>query len=429
MTRTTEVIDLRTPSRERRARNLLELVFLFTLRPCRACGLHDPDLDFRKEVGGTLAKYPDTAEYTVSRRCSHCRCWRQIIAHTVPDPDVPISPTDLGGEGPSQIIPPEEFLAEVQRLLPLIAETPSTLPYKPWKVASDALHQATTCANELARFPLVDGDGPMGRAAVTQLQARLGELTARYDADTERSAAEQTAAEGRKVPIGDLQREALEAHDQWIRRHQSGEGQLVLKHRIFRGRQIPPVPSSRWEDVRLVDVDASLIPFEDVEMRQITWEESRLRMCRFERAWLTNARFFECDMTGARLYSMHLEEGLFDECYLQGALWTGARCDRVTFKYCRLLDTCFDDAVFTRCDFREQMLGGTKELARFATTKNARFEDCDFRNTDWLGRDLSYATFVRCRFEGAVGRPTAAEGLTLIDCDVDARRLLKMLKG
>ncbi len=191
--------------------------------------------------------------------------------------------------------------------------------------------------------------------------------------------------------------------------------------------KLPALPGARWDDIVLFDVDANRTSFEGAEMRQVTWEESRLAMARFEQALLTKAHFFECDMLGARFYSMHLEEGLFEACVLERTIWTGARCDRATFLRCELLDMRLDDAVFTRCDFRGHSLGATEAFAYLATTKNARFEDCDFRNTDWLGRDLSYATFVRCKLEGASGRPRESEGVTLEDCDVTANELRKML--
>lgn len=429
MSRTTEVIDLRTEAKGCRARNLLELVFIFTLRPCRACGSYDPDLDFRRKEGGMLSSPPETAEYSVWKRCSTCRNWRQIIAHTVPDPDVPSDPATLGGEGPSQIISREDFLRELERLLPDIADDPTTLPYKLWRKASDSLSQALICANELARFPLQENDGPLGRSAVTERQNHLRELSLRYDEDTERYAAEEAAAEGQKMPIGDLNRHAVIAHDLWHGRGQVGEGRMVLKHQLFIGRKIPALPGSFWDDVKLVEGNANLSSFEGAEMHQTTWEESQLQMSRFERALLTKARFVECDMTGARFYSMHLEEGIFDECGLEGAIWTASRCDRVTFLRCDLLDMTFDEAVFTRCDFHRHSLGATERFAYLATSKGAHFEECDLRDVRWTGRDLSHATFVRCKLAGAHGHPRASEGLVLKDCDVTLDELRRMWKA
>jgi uncharacterized protein YjbI with pentapeptide repeats len=52
-------------------------------------------------------------------------------------------------------------------------------------------------------------------------------------------------------------------------------------------------------------------------------------------------------------------------------------------------------------------------------TVGVRFEDCDLRETDWAGRDLSGATFTRCKLMGAHGAPKAAAGCIVEDCDLD----------
>ena len=72
----------------------------------------------------------------------------------------------------------------------------------------------------------------------------------------------------------------------------------------------------------------------------------------------------------------------------------------------------FSGCTFRKADFR-LITQGIK-----CTTRGAVFEDCDLRLTRWDGRDLTGATFIRCKLAGITGVPAAVANVRIEDPDL-----------
>jgi uncharacterized protein YjbI with pentapeptide repeats len=106
----------------------------------------------------------------------------------------------------------------------------------------------------------------------------------------------------------------------------------------------------------------------------------------------------------------------FTKSDLERSDWKGARVTRATFAGVRFGNATIDGATFTNCDFREARFAVLQRLP--VATTASRFEDCDLRDTDWTGRSLDGATFVRCKLTGAHGKPSSKQRLTIEACDI-----------
>lgn len=439
-------IDFRVRGMERPARNLSEVLFALSSRPCPNCAFHEDHPDIRKLTGGPLASYPGRSEYRVTLRCSRCRRWRDALAYTVPDPGFTSSITDLGEGGPSRFLTPKELIIELDRVLAEVGE-PGDVPYTRWIHSNEMACRALVCVNELAKYlpnneagipdDLLDEESLAHRqsmaekytaAFIARLHAHLTEILARYDDDAARYQAEKQAAEGpEKLPEGRLNRETRNAHLAWLSRRKSGDGRMILRNQKLYDAQLPNLEGMLMENVFAVLLRGKYAHLEGVELLDTRWSECDLAMTRLDGARIERSTFFECILALSSFIGCQAKDVAFEDCDLDRADWTAAGCEELTFKDCVLQNMRLDQACFSRSSFRKQALTGTQDFAHLATTRGARFEDCDLRETDWLGRDLSGATFVRCKLAGAKGRPVAMEGVTLEDCDVSEGELRKML--
>jgi uncharacterized protein YjbI with pentapeptide repeats len=444
-----DVIDLRPFEPRRIAQSLKEMQFALSLHPCAICGAPERDplkMDFR---GGTFLSDETLGEFRIYLQCPQCRGWRSLISWTVAKPYVRHAKDELNGPLPSNILQPMEFLGEIDRLLPAIAEHPHEQGYKEWSDSMQSLRRAILCANELAKF-LPPGASkipddllypesadhqrshPIRYSAsyISSLQKQLAELFARYQADLPRYKAQRAAEEPPpKLRVGEFTEQSVRAHRAWEARGMVGEGRLVLKNQDIHDIRLPNIGGFCWEGVSIKRARAKLFNFVKAELIDTTWSECSIVAVQFNEAELVNTRFEGCAMQFVSFARSRASHCKFERCAMDCARLENCQWEHVELMDCEVYDLTFRGALLKHCSFRGQQLGGTRKHGHLATTAGSRFEDCDFRDTRWLGRDLSHATFVRCQLAGATGRPVAHEGLVLEDCDVTREQLLAMLQS
>jgi hypothetical protein len=124
-------IDLTTFEPKRLAQSMTEMAFALSLRPCASCGAYTTQRSAFRAFGA-IAVSPNIrrtlpAQYGVVCACRKCGAERMLLSWTGDNPEVGFDGYDLVGKGPSNIIEPHEFIAELDRLMPLISQVPSEL--------------------------------------------------------------------------------------------------------------------------------------------------------------------------------------------------------------------------------------------------------------------------------------------------------------
>lgn len=411
-----------------RARSTTEMLFAASLEPCPRCGTREPA---KLELRGSGTRW------SITGPCPRCQTTRTYAWDTEGHPNQgKVLPRQLGDERPSQIIRVGQLIAELDRLLPLVREPQGLQPIE-WRASLAAIDRAITCLYELLKFvpqgtqlipdtKLTD-DERADRSARRErfqrawLQGELDRLLAlakRYGADAPRIWALEEPAEPAPAR-GAVDRTSLMAHEQWVRAGKSGAGRLDVVGYDARGLRLAGVQfegarlerikldrayldAARMAGVELVDASATEATFTSVDFRGAT-----LRGGTFERAALALAVF------DAAL----VDETSFAGANLERTTWAGASVTAASFDGAVLGNAWLDGGRFRGCTFRKADLRLLTEGIR-CTTRGAVFEDCDLRFTRWDGRDVSGATFVRCKLHGITGTPAALADLRIEDADL-----------
>ena len=234
------------------------------------------------------------------------------------------------------------------------------------------------------------------------------------------------------IPKYAMTEASVARHKSWLA-GQSGARRLVVADQTYDDANFHV-----WElnGIRVEGCKFANSDFRNALLKEAELLNSEFRRCLFLSARLQGARlvdlYFEyCNLNLARLNGVTGQGCTLAETQAFRSQWLDARISNFELMRCSLHDSTWTNAVVSGSDFRGSYLGATKGFGLLATTAGATFVDCDFRNTDWRGRDLSGATFVRCKFKksddetfDANGAPRASEGLTLEDCDVTTAELL-----
>jgi uncharacterized protein YjbI with pentapeptide repeats len=439
-------VDLVRP--RRLAQTLDEMEFALSLRPCGTCGEFQRDPMQFHSTGPAYDETRELIQYWTECLCPGCGSKRQLVSWTVPNPRVGTHRFQLVGASPSQLIEPWQFMAELDRLRPMLHSAPATLSVETFDISYYALQRALTCAIELKKF-VVPGQphlleseytdaGRAHRAAnpdrytATAVQASHDFLTALYEThmvEIPRIVKESEAAAGPpKVRVGDLSRDTIRAHEGWLDRGKTGGGQLVLKNQRILDTNAPsPIEGAIFENVVFEKVRLFATRFSDANLTDVKFTQSMLQTCTFAHTILTRTSFIECNMNLSYFSNSTIDSSLFSSTELARTRWDGAQVRDSTFRQVLLHDATLNGVTMILCDLRGNFIGATKQFGDLATTLGARFEDCDFRETGWHQRDLTGATFVRCQFAGSGGSPRAHDGLVLEDCDMSREEFLAML--
>jgi uncharacterized protein YjbI with pentapeptide repeats len=413
---------LRRPGR--RAKTSMEALFAASLEPCPGCGSHDVSTLQLAGMGET---------WSYGGKCPQCQRVRTFGFATIGDPHArQVGPFDLG-PGPSQLVSPAQFLAELVRVGPLIAAAPAALAPPAWQQSVDALTRALICANELrqllpagaAAIPGTD-DARLRRAWLDGEHARLMALVDAYAADTERNAA--VLRGGRPRARGELTTTTLRAHQAWLAAGRQGAGRLDLEGVRAAGVKLgaAELTAASLVGVDLAGAALGFANLDEIELREVDLSRALLDGASLQRSQITGGTFARARLAVSRFEGAVVAGTSFDGADLERSAWQGARVARATFLGVRFGNAAFDGATFAHCDLRGASLAKIQRLPK-PSTRGARFEDCDLRDTDWTARDLSGATFVRCQLAGARGKPEAIADLVVEACDVDRDGLLRQL--
>lgn len=154
-------------------RSLAEMGFAASLVPCRHCGSTRPTR-LKLQGGGN--------SWVLYGPCSACGRARWVNFSTDGDPTLQHRAhpwRELGGAEPSRIITPEQFVAELQRLVPATHADPRTLDVPAWLEAAALNDRAVTTARELLKFP--------GQDRYREERDRLDARAERFMADAPRT--------------------------------------------------------------------------------------------------------------------------------------------------------------------------------------------------------------------------------------------------
>jgi hypothetical protein len=128
-----------------RARSILEMQFAASLEPCPQCGTRIGAQDL------SLAGQADA--WALTGNCPTCGLPRAFKFRSYGDPLDGAAPRDeLGGPAPSEIIAPAGWIAEIERLRPLVHADPTQLDVDAWTASRDANRRTLVCVNELRKF-------------------------------------------------------------------------------------------------------------------------------------------------------------------------------------------------------------------------------------------------------------------------------------
>jgi uncharacterized protein YjbI with pentapeptide repeats len=440
-------VDLVRPRRI--AQTTREMAFALSLRPCGTCGEFQRDPMQFRSTGPAYDETREHVQYWTECLCPGCGSKRQLVSWTVPNPSVGSLRFHLIGAVHSQIIEPWQFMSELDRLGPMLHSTPADLSWQPYRVSLRALERALTCAIELRKF-VVPGQSDLleseytdaGRAhraahpdryTATTVQASHDFLTALYEThmvEIPRIVKESEAAAGPpKIRVGDLNRDTIRAHNEWLARGKVGSGQLGLAHQRFRDKTLygNTLLDIRFEHVVFEKTNLNYTSFDKSELFTVEFIECALQSAKFITSSVEHSTFAGCNINLADFARASISDCLVRDSELARSNWKDAKVKRSSFERVLFHDAILNDVEMRACNLRGNFIGATKQFGDLATTVGARFEDCDFRETGWHGRDLSGATFVRCQFAGSGGSPRAHVGLVLDDCDMSREEFLAML--
>jgi uncharacterized protein YjbI with pentapeptide repeats len=409
-----------------RAHTTAEIRFFISLHSCPGCGA-------RVDPSGLTFYGQDTA-CAFTGYCRRCRAPLAFRFRTYGDPvRAPCRPGELGDDQPSEIIRPGDFVAEIDRLSPLVQPDPTRLALEEWRASRDANSRLLTCLAEIGKFIPPGADAiPDERLSLDELatQARrpevfrhawLDEQRARHltirervIADIPRIDALETAARPYQREVGTFDRDALRAHEAWIRRGRTGRGRLVLVGVDAAGEDVgaAELTGARLSWVDFTGIDLSYATIDDAELREVNLTGANLTSTSFRGATIRGGSFVDAHLALAKFERAAVAGARFGGSDLDRSQWQGAQVRETDFDGAHLGNAQLDGAVFTTCSFRSADFAPTTP-APPATTRDTRFVNCDLRGTRWQDRDLAGAVFVHCKLAQISGRPKSLDGIVI----------------
>lgn len=417
-----------------RARSIHEMHFAASLEPCPKCGTR---IDAQQ-----LSLAGNDEAWALTGNCPRCATPRAFTFVTYGDPLTAPAPRDeLAGPAPSEIISPAQWIAEIDRLIPLVRPDPTKLEIDEWKASRDANKRLLVCLNELRKFipdgaseipadKLSDAERVDRKARPERFQRAWIEtereqclaLRARHVADLPRiEKLERGGGSGPKAHTREIEldRDALRAHESWIKAGQRGKGRLVLVGTQATGVRLTGVElvGAKLDEVDLSGADLSFANLDDAELRGVRFTGAKLESLSLRGAQIEAGSFAGAQLTLAKLDDATIEGTSFGDAQLDRSQWRGARVVRADLDGATFGNAELDGATFLRCTFAGASFAPIAHLPE-PTTRETRFEDCDLRDTNWEGRDLRGAVFVRCKVDSLQGRPLAIDDIVIEDPDL-----------
>ncbi len=417
------------PAVRGRARTLAEIQFAASLEPCVHCGLAD-----RIE----LELLERGESWMFAGACSACRRRRTFTFSVAGDPlDGHHGLRHLGDDRPSEIIRPGQFVAELDRCLLLIRAEPRGLTLLEWYASWRALDRALTCVIELRKF-VPAGQTQLRADTLTPDDQRdqkarperytsawlveehrfLSAVLARYRTDSARIDKLEAAAGLIKTPLGSIDAESLRSHDAWLRAGRRGAGRLdVVGYRSPQARLAGrAMNAARLSDVTLDGSKLDGIQLTDAELRNVSMLGASLVNAVLRNAQIVGGSLARAIGTLAVFDGASIDETDLQRAMLDRSSWAHATVIAAAFDDARFGNANLDDARFVGCTFRRTSFQPVS--TRIAASTRAVFEDCDLRGASWTGRDLTGASFIRCKFAGTLGKPLGLQLITIEEPDL-----------
>ncbi|MEZ4360546.1 MAG: pentapeptide repeat-containing protein [Kofleriaceae bacterium] len=439
-------IDLVAVHPDRTAQSTREMHFALTIEPCRKCGefLSDHLQGIEFEV------LYDPKGMRVWATCSTCGRLHSLQALAAARDWVRVQGDDVTSPGPSKLLQPHLLLQAFDRAFPQIWQDPTTLPLDERGAQNRLVSRARICTKELFKF-LPEGASEIPESAIYEegkeyyaqhrerftraylqsLKDQMDAIDARYVADRPRYEAEYLAVHGPpKVPRGEVRRDERQAHIDWVKRGRTGDGQIDVFLKTLREYNLSgaTIISGRFSEVTFERCSLLDATFDESVFQASTIARCNARGAEFRQSTLVDCAFRDTWLNLSEFEGATLINCTFDNVRLVLSSWTGARLTGCSFHGQQLPHSRWDDALVKHCDFSRTDLGDEPEFGHLpVTTRGARFEDCDFQRVFWNNRDLSGATFVRCKLADGSGAPSAYEGLVLEDCDLETEAFVQGL--
>jgi uncharacterized protein YjbI with pentapeptide repeats len=363
-----------------------EVRFAASLVACPGCG--EPAPDASRLRPSALDKI------TLENQCAGCGTnWtvRFRIALERGRPrrnlDAPPESCHLGGLDPSTVIRAEQFVAEIERLSPLLAPEPGKLGHTDWRRQWYLQRRLLTCVNELLKLRPND-------VGLLAQRDRLLEVTEAFRRDAPRIHALEMAKTPVVRPRGELTARSMEMHRQWLQRGSVGEGRLDIADVDASGRRIGfmNLTSARLERVNFNHSNLAFAKFDRAQLIDVSMVAANLVDCSF------TGELIRCDLRGAnlaygKLDAVVITQSRFDRAQLDRSLFRRAQISGARFAGADFGNTALDGTVFTDCDLRGASFSlHTPDL--LGTLVGTRFQRCDLRDTTWNGRRRCDATFI-----------------------------------
>jgi hypothetical protein len=174
---------------------MAEVRFAAEAEACPGCGLHG--LGAIEVVGAGNA-------WSMAFDCPRCRLRRSWQFATRGSP-VGVAHDRLElGPGASELLSPAAFLAEIDRVTPSIADDPTKLAAREWRIAAAGSDRVRIALGELRKLVAAGATGADPRLSLPWLDAELDRQRAtgaRYDADAPRVWALEAGT--RQEPLSD----------------------------------------------------------------------------------------------------------------------------------------------------------------------------------------------------------------------------------
>jgi uncharacterized protein YjbI with pentapeptide repeats len=213
---------------------------------------------------------------------------------------------------------------------------------------------------------------------------------------------------------------AQEAAERWL---PQGAWEGLAPERLLRVLEELRAPSLGLrpicaDDTFLVGFDLDGLPLTGITLRgatvaRVTARGARLDSADAARASVVRSCFDAASLRLAVIDAASLEECEFSRANLEGTAWRNARASRCTARGAIWLNARLDGGRFEDCDFRDSDF----QAAPHATCC-AAFVRCDLRGVNLEGRDLSRFSFLDCKLYGVHGNVTGLRDVVIEGADL-----------
>lgn len=128
-----------------------------------------------------------------------------------------------------------------------------------------------------------------------------------------------------------------------------------------------------------------------IMLRDVCLEGCDLSVAFLEKSHLRRVEIFDSRLIGMQMISAEMDDLLFKDCNLEGAVFASAKGKHLHFENCQLQNASFEGA----------------EL------ENIRFSHCDLRNADFHNVKLAHADLRGSSIDGIQIAPEAVRGMTI----------------